>query len=179
MKHAKRVPGIKRRQFIKASLATGAAFALGGGLAAPAIGQSVKTLRFGHMLPNTQTQSRAIQMFADELGKMSSGKIKVEIFPSSQLGSITEMMQSVQAGALTMSMAVPAWYSTFAKPLDAFTLPYLVASVERRNPHIEVLSHIQIEALRRRRAGQGDADKLTRIVFTTIGGIAAGLQTAG
>ncbi|HSN25721.1 MAG TPA: phosphoenolpyruvate carboxylase [Kofleriaceae bacterium] len=56
---------------------------------------------------------------------------------------------------------------------------YLVASVERRNPHLDVLSHIQIEALRRRRAGQGDAERLTRIVFTTIGGIAAGLQTAG
>jgi phosphoenolpyruvate carboxylase len=59
------------------------------------------------------------------------------------------------------------------------TRPYLVASVERRNPHLDVLSHVQIEALRRRRAGQGDADRLTRIVFTTIGGIAGGLQTAG
>ncbi len=57
--------------------------------------------------------------------------------------------------------------------------PYLVASVERRNPHLDVLSHVQIEALRRRRAGIGDAERLTRIVFTTIGGIAAGLQTAG
>jgi phosphoenolpyruvate carboxylase len=56
---------------------------------------------------------------------------------------------------------------------------YLVASVERRNPHLDVLSHIQIEALRRRRANHGDAERLTRIVFTTIGGIAAGLQTAG
>jgi phosphoenolpyruvate carboxylase len=56
---------------------------------------------------------------------------------------------------------------------------YLVASVERRNPHLDVLSHIQIEALRRRRAGQGNTERLTRIVFTTIGGIAAGLQTAG
>ena len=56
---------------------------------------------------------------------------------------------------------------------------YLVASVERRNPHLDVLSHVQIEALRRRRTGQGDAERLTRIVFTTIGGIAAGLQTAG
>ena len=59
------------------------------------------------------------------------------------------------------------------------TRPYLRASVERRNPHLDVLSHVQIEALRRRRAGLGDADRLTRIVFTTIGGIAAGLQTAG
>ncbi|MGE5181204.1 MAG: phosphoenolpyruvate carboxylase [Acidobacteriota bacterium] len=57
--------------------------------------------------------------------------------------------------------------------------PYLRTSVERRNPHLDVLSHIQIEALRRRRAAVGDAERLTRIVFTTIGGIAAGLQTAG
>jgi phosphoenolpyruvate carboxylase len=57
--------------------------------------------------------------------------------------------------------------------------PYLVASVARRNPHIDVLSHAQIEALRRRRTGRGETEGLTRIVFTTIGGIAAGLQTAG
>lgn len=58
--------------------------------------------------------------------------------------------------------------------------PYLAASVERRNPTLDVLSHIQIEALRRRRAGtEGDAAQLDRIVFTTIYGIAAGLQTAG
>ena len=56
---------------------------------------------------------------------------------------------------------------------------YLAASVERRNPHLDVLSHIQIEALRRRRAATGDLERLGRIIFTTIGGIAAGLQTAG
>ncbi|MCY1060571.1 hypothetical protein OV142_36120 [Nannocystis sp. SCPEA4] len=40
-----------------------------------------------------------------------------------------------------------------------------------------MLSHTQIEAPRRQRAGT-DAERLTRIVFTTIGGIAAGLQTS-
>jgi phosphoenolpyruvate carboxylase len=58
--------------------------------------------------------------------------------------------------------------------------PYLAVSVERRNPALDVLNHIQIEALRRRRAGsEPDLDRVGRIVFTTIGGIAAGLQTAG
>jgi phosphoenolpyruvate carboxylase len=57
--------------------------------------------------------------------------------------------------------------------------PYLAASVARRNPNIDVLSHVQIEAMRRRRAGTGDAAKLETLIFTTIGGIAAGLQTAG
>ena len=56
----------------------------------------------------------------------------------------------------------------------------VAASVARRNPALDVLNHIQIEALRRRRAGgDPDPDRLGRIVFTTIGGIAAGLQTAG
>ncbi len=58
------------------------------------------------------------------------------------------------------------------------TRPYLAGSIERRNPTLDILSHAQIEAMRRRRDG-GDADRLARIVFTTIGGIAAGLQTAG
>jgi phosphoenolpyruvate carboxylase len=63
------------------------------------------------------------------------------------------------------------------------TRPYLMASVARRNSHLDVLSHAQIEALRRRRSGSGgrdaDAERLARIVFTTINGIAAGLQTVG
>ena len=74
---------------------------------------------------------------------------------------------------------VHALHETLGMMPPLATRPYLVASVDRRNPHLDVLSHVQIEALRRRRAGTGDADRLTRIVFTTIGGIAAGLQTAG
>jgi len=58
--------------------------------------------------------------------------------------------------------------------------PYLAASVARRNAYLDVLSHVQIEALRRRRAVTGgETDQLSRIIYTTIGGIAAGLQTAG
>lgn len=136
MKHAKRTSGMRRREFLKASLA-GAASVVGASFGAPAIAQSAKTMRFGHMLPPQQIQARAVQMFADELAKLSGNKIKVEIFPSSQLGSITEMMQSVQAGSLSMSMAVPAWYSAFAKPLDAFTLPYLVSSSDKLKPALD------------------------------------------
>lgn len=134
---ATRFTGVKRRDFLKRSLATGAVAALGAGVHAPAIGQSAKTLRFGHMLPPNQIHSRAVQMFADELARLSSNKLKVEIFPSSQLGSISEMLQSVQAGSLSMTMAVPAWYSNFMKPLDVFTLPYLVASAERLKPALD------------------------------------------
>ena len=37
----------------------------------------------------------------------------------------------IQAGSLTLTMAVPAWYSNHMKPIDAFTLPYIVSSADR------------------------------------------------
>ena len=136
MKQAKRDSVVRRRDFLRMSLASGAA-ALGMGMSAPVIGQSTKTIRFGHMLPTDQIHHKAILVFADEIAKLSSNKIKVEIFPSSQLGTIPEMLQSVQAGSLTMSMAVPAWYSSFMKPVDAFTLPYLVGNEEKLRPALD------------------------------------------
>ena len=147
MKQAKRVSGTRRRDFLKMSLATGGAAALGMGVSAPAIGQATKTLRFGHMLPDTQIHHKAIVVFADEIAKLSGNKIKVEIFPSSQLGTISEMLQSVQAGSLSMSMAVPAWYSSFMKPVDAFTLPYLVANADKLRTGLNGNVGAQIEKM--------------------------------
>ncbi|MBK9036337.1 MAG: phosphoenolpyruvate carboxylase [Myxococcales bacterium] len=63
--------------------------------------------------------------------------------------------------------------------------PHLAESVRRRNPYLDVLSHCQIELLRRIRAAEAaaapaaDLERLSVAIFTTIGGIAAGLQTAG
>jgi tripartite ATP-independent transporter DctP family solute receptor len=125
-----------RRSFLKTSAALGAAGALVGVSGARAQG-AAKTLKFGHMLPPDQVHHKAIAMFGEELGKLSSNTIKVDIFPSSQMGSIPEMLQSVQAGSLSMTMAVPAWYSSFMKPLDAFTLPYLVGNEEKLRPALE------------------------------------------
>src|SRR5262245_46325882 len=126
---------VNRRQFIKTVGAVGAAGALGG--ASTAHAQATKTLKFGHMLPTDQVHHKAIALFGEELGKLSKNTIKLDIFPSSQMGSIPEMLQSVQAGSLSMTMAVPAWYSSFMKPLDAFTLPYLVGNEDKLRPALE------------------------------------------
>ncbi len=60
--------------------------------------------------------------------------------------------------------------------LDGF--PTVRRSVERRNPYVDVLSHVQIELLRRM-PGDAQPDRVREILFVTINGIAAGLQTAG
>src|ERR1700737_1112911 len=111
----------KRRTFLKwAAAATGAASL---GVGGNAMAQRARVFRFGHMLPNDTLYHKAIQMFADEAGKLSSGKIKIDVYPSSQLGTIPEMLSATQVGSLTLTMAVPAWYSNFMKPIDVLPLP--------------------------------------------------------
>lgn len=73
--------------------------------------------------------------------------------------------------------------------------PHVLATIVRRNPVVDVLSHSQIELLRRLTRTQHEGsdrgrddsiddvqatiERIRRVLFVTINGIAAGLQTAG
>ena len=57
--------------------------------------------------------------------------------------------------------------------------PALARSLRNRIPYIDPLNHLQVDLLRRLRAGGGDADELRRAVHLTINGVAAGLRNSG
>jgi phosphoenolpyruvate carboxylase len=57
-------------------------------------------------------------------------------------------------------------------------VPVLQRSIERRNPYVDALSFIQVELLRRLRAGD-PSQQLTRAMLLTINGIAGGLRNTG
>ncbi len=57
--------------------------------------------------------------------------------------------------------------------------PSLAHSLRNRTPYIDPLNHLQVELLRRLRAGRGDADEIRRAVHLTINGVAAGLRNSG
>ena len=59
--------------------------------------------------------------------------------------------------------------------------PAIARTVERRNPDVDVLNHAQIALLRRLESAteEGERNRLREVLFVTISGIAAGLQTAG
>ena len=56
--------------------------------------------------------------------------------------------------------------------------PTLARSIRNRRPYIDPLNHLQIELLRRMRAGDND-DRVKRALLITINGIAAGLRNSG
>ncbi|RDJ21711.1 hypothetical protein DWF00_25490 [Bosea caraganae] len=135
-------PG-SRRNFLKLSLAAGAASTI----AAPAIAQRARTLRFGNPQPTESNYHAAMMMFADEVAKLSSNKLKIETFPNSQLGSIKEMLTSVQLGSLAITNATPAWHSNFIRQMDVFTLPFLVSSPDKLKASLDTPFGANIKGL--------------------------------
>jgi phosphoenolpyruvate carboxylase len=58
--------------------------------------------------------------------------------------------------------------------------PSVARTAARRNPYVDVLSHVQIELLRRLRAAPaGERDRVREALLVAMNGIAAGLQTVG
>jgi phosphoenolpyruvate carboxylase len=56
--------------------------------------------------------------------------------------------------------------------------PALERSIRNRFPYLDPLNHLQVELLRRYRAGQSD-DRTRRAIHLTINGLAAGLRNSG
>ena len=56
--------------------------------------------------------------------------------------------------------------------------PLLARSIRNRFPYLDPLNHLQIELIRRLRAGNED-ERVKRAIHLTINGIAAGLRNSG
>jgi phosphoenolpyruvate carboxylase len=56
--------------------------------------------------------------------------------------------------------------------------PVLARSIQLRNPYVDPMSIIQVEMLRRKRAGEASPE-LQRVIGATISGISAGLRNTG
>ena len=56
--------------------------------------------------------------------------------------------------------------------------PGLARSIRNRFPYLDPLNHLQVELLRRYRAGQTD-ERTKRAIHLTINGLAAGLRNSG
>lgn len=88
------------------------------------------TLKIGHVLdPQHPIQLGALKM-AEVAAQLSNGRIKMEIYPSSQLGSDREAIQNVQSGTIEGVIDATSKLVNFVPQYAALDLPYLV----RTNP---------------------------------------------
>jgi len=57
--------------------------------------------------------------------------------------------------------------------------PRLAVSIRLRNPYVDPMSLLQVDLLRRWRAGGGEDDALLRALVACVNGVSQGLQNTG
>ena len=108
------------RRLFTAALAGTAALALAGAAEA-----QQKPWRFGHQMPADHPLNQGVTKAAQEIAAKSGGRLKVDVFPSSQLGTGREMIDQVVAGTLEFIIDGPGTLSAWQRPLSILEAPFL------------------------------------------------------
>ncbi len=96
--------------------------------ALPAAAQDIKPrlIRFGYGLAENSNQGRAVKVFADEVQKLSGGKMKVRAIGGAALGPDTQMQQALIGGAQEMMVGSTATLVGIAKEMALWDTPFLI-----------------------------------------------------
>lgn len=89
-----------------------------------------KSLKLAHGLDPTHPVSQAMVFMADRCTDISGGKLKIEIYPSGQLGSEQQCVELLQIGSLAMTKVSAAVLESFAEEYKVLGIPYLFKSKE-------------------------------------------------
>src|SRR3954463_2798424 len=84
----------------------------------------------GTVLDPKHPVSLGMMRMAESAEKQSGGRLKLEIFPSSQLGAQREMWQNVQAGLIGGIIDPTASLANFVPQFGVLDLPYLVQNAD-------------------------------------------------
>lgn len=86
---------------------------------------TVKTLRLGHGLDVSHSVHKAMVAMGEDLEARSGGRLKLEIYPSQQLGTERECLELLQIGSLDMTKVSVGVLENFAPKMKVLGLPFL------------------------------------------------------
>ncbi|NLC35633.1 MAG: DctP family TRAP transporter solute-binding subunit [Alcaligenaceae bacterium] len=112
---------LPKRFFRSAALAVGLCAIFAG----PAAAKDKMVLKAGHAASTSNTGHKAFEFLAKELAEKTDGRITVEIFPSSQLGSERELVESIQLGNVDMTFISSAVLGNFNPQFFALDIPFM------------------------------------------------------
>lgn len=89
-----------------------------------------KTFKLAHITATDHMWHLAAEKFNEELKARSGGKMQVEIYPASQLGTEADMVQQVEAGSIDFALITAAYLSARTPDLAAWFTPYAFESLQ-------------------------------------------------
>lgn len=83
-----------------------------------------KVLKFGHVLQLDHPYHKMALKFKDELESRNVG-LKVKVFPASQLGNESTLIEGLQIGSVDVSTITSAVTANFVPEFQVFSLPFI------------------------------------------------------
>src|SRR6186713_2093067 len=109
----------------KTAMILGAALSLA--LAGPALAQSPIVIKFSHVVAPDTPKGKGSLKFKELAEKYTNGKVKVEVYPNSQLYKDNEELQALQLGAVQMLAPSLAKFGPLGvKEFEVFDMPYIL-----------------------------------------------------
>ncbi|RXT13483.1 TRAP transporter substrate-binding protein [Ammoniphilus sp. CFH 90114] len=91
------------------------------------------SFKLAHITPPDHMWHLAAEKFKEELAARSDGRMTMEIYPSSQLGSEADMVQQITAGSVDFGFITAAYMSSRADAFTAWFAPYAFKDLESAN----------------------------------------------
>ncbi|HWO76168.1 MAG TPA: DctP family TRAP transporter solute-binding subunit [Bacillus sp. (in: firmicutes)] len=87
-------------------------------------------LRLGHLQTETHSYHKGAIKFKELVESKSDGRIRIDIFPSSQLGNGRDQIEGAQIGSIHFHIGSVAPVTNFAPKFNVLNMPYLFESRE-------------------------------------------------
>ena len=105
------------------------ALALAAVVSISALAQSPIVIKFSHVVATDTPKGQAAERFKQLAEKATNGRVKVELYPNSQLYKDKEELEALQLGAVQMLAPSLAKFGPLGvKEFEAFDLPYIFPS---------------------------------------------------
>lgn len=111
----------------------------------------------------TGTQADGAHVFADLIKECSDGRMKMEFYPSSQIGDKASTFEGLQAGTIEMTECAASDLSAFNDMWSVFSLPYLWDN------DMQAIHTVQDEAVKAVLEANAEENGFKIIAWTDIG----------
>src|SRR5450830_2058947 len=94
--------------------------------AVPALAQQPIVIKFSHVVANNTPKGKGAERFKELAEERTKGRVKVELYPNSQLYKDKEELEALQLGSVQMLAPSLAKFGPLgAKEFEVFDLPYI------------------------------------------------------
>ena len=96
-----------------------------------------QTIRLAHTAAVSHAHHQAAELFAKNVSERTKGELKVEVYPSGELGDQPALAEQVTMGALDMAVVSLGNMAMYSKKLNAMTAPFLFENYDQAHRAID------------------------------------------